>query len=246
MEEISGSKRLIFALDVDGYDEAMKWVGKLRGSVLFYKIGKQLFTACGPKIVKDIISSGCKVFLDLKYHDIPNTVSSAAIEAAKLGVSIFTLHASGGRAMVEETCSKVRDYCNKNGKVPPLVAAVTVLTSLSAKDLLDIGVKASPEEQVLRLAGLAVSAGAGAIVCSPLEISPLRKSIGGDFKIITPGIRPAEGRKSDDQKRVMCAGDAISAGADFLVIGRPIKDSPDPLSVVKALAAEIESAEKLK
>ncbi|RMF94738.1 MAG: orotidine-5'-phosphate decarboxylase [Candidatus Schekmanbacteria bacterium] len=234
---MSASEKLIFALDVDGYEEAMKWVKKLKDYVRVFKVGKQLFTACGPNIVKEILKNDCKVFLDLKFHDIPNTVSSAVIETAKLGVSIITIHASGGRKMIEKTRKDVDEFCAEKGIPVPLIAAVTVLTSISEEDLAEIGVGFTAKEQVLRLAKLSLESGADAIVCSPLEISFLRNSLGNNFKIIAPGIRD-RGTK-DDQKRVMSASDAIKAGADYIVVGRPIRNAPDPISAAEKIIGEI-------
>ncbi len=229
--------KLIFALDVECFDDAVKWVVMLKEYVKLFKVGKQLFTACGPDIVREIVRNDCNVFLDLKFHDIPNTVASASMEAAKLGASIITVHASGGRRMIEDSRKALNLMKEKGMKEIPLIAAVTVLTSISDEDLSDIGCVSAPREQVLRLARLAVESGADAIVCSPLEISFLRDSLGDGFKIITPGIR--KGNAGDDQKRVMSARNAVEAGADFIVVGRPIRNAVDPVKEARKIAEEI-------
>jgi len=236
-EEKDAQEKLIFALDVDNFRDAMKWVSALKDYVKVFKVGKQLFTACGPEIVREISKNGGRLFLDLKFHDIPNTVASAAVETAKMGVSIITVHASGGRSMMSETRKRLDSLSSEEGISVPLVAAVTVLTSMSEEDLSDVGCSLSPQELVLKLARLALESGADAIVCSPLEISLLRRSLGNDFQIISPGIRNQG--SDDDQKRVMSARSAIEAGADFIVVGRPIRNASNPIKAAKEIIDEI-------
>lgn len=241
-EERGVQEKLIFALDVGSFQDAMKWVNTLKDYVKVFKVGKQLFTACGPEIVREISKNGCRIFLDLKFSDIPNTVASAAVETAKMGVSIITVHASGGRGMISETRKRLDSLSLGKGLPIPLVAAVTVLTSMSEEDLADVGYSLSPQEQVLKLARLALESGADAIVCSPLEIPLLRRSLGNNFKIISPGIRKQG--SDDDQKRVMSARSAVEAGADFIVVGRPIRNAPDPVKAAKEIISEISNLDR--
>jgi orotidine-5'-phosphate decarboxylase len=231
-----GRDRLIVALDVPHEDKARALVQSLGDSVRFYKVGKELFTAAGPGIVRDLVADGKKVFLDLKFHDIPNTVAGAVHAAASLGVSLLTVHAAGGSRMLKAAAEAAAQSASR-----PTVLAVTVLTSLAAADLAEIGVPDEVEVQVLRLAGLALRAGCGGIVASAQEASRLRRSYGAAFTLVTPGIRPA-GAAAADQARVVTPEDAIRAGATYLVVGRPISASDDPAAAARAITAQINQA----
>jgi len=237
----SAREKLIVALDVESAKQARELVSSLRDVVGMFKVGSQLFTAAGPEIVLEIIKSGSKVFLDLKFHDIPNTVLSAGIEATRLGVSIFNLHASGGKEMMQRTANAVSEVAAKEGIERPSVIAVTVLTSLDMRELVEIGVGFNQTEQVVRLSVLAESCGMDGVVASPREIAHVRNVVTRrDFKVITPGVRPAEAAL-DDQKRVMTPSQAISAGADYIVVGRPITKAADPVDAARRIVAEIEA-----
>lgn len=220
--------RLIVALDVDNLKKAKVLVDRLYPTVRIFKVGSELFTACGPQALDMIHKKGARVFLDLKFHDIPNTVSRAVKAAKKMGVFMLNVHASGGRQMLKAAASAKR-----KGK-SPILLAVTVLTSLDAVGLSKVGVKKSPLAQVENLALLAKSAGADGVVCSANEIRSIRKTCGKNFVIVTPGIRPAEGR-DEDQKRVATAEYAFTCGADYIVVGRPITRAKDPLSVAQSI-----------
>jgi len=230
--------RLIFALDVDSLGEAEKLVEQLAREVGVFKVGKQLFLSAGPEVVRMIQRHGADVFLDLKFHDIPYTVARAGIEAARLGVRFFDLHASGSFEMMEKTQAEVSRACRREGIRRPKILAVTVLTSLGATDLRRVGVPDDVEHQVGRLARLARRAGMDGVVASPLEIARIRRSSGRGFLIVTPGVRPATA-DHDDQKRVTTPGDAMRAGADYLVIGRPIQNATDPLATAREIVADM-------
>ena len=208
--------KIFVALDVENKEKALEIVSDLRGLGACFKIGKQLFTSTGPELVREIVGMGEDVFLDLKYHDIPNTVAKAGAAAAELGVKIFNVHASGGRKMMEA----VRNEMNKLQN-PPLVLAVTILTSLGEEDIREVGFDRTIPEQIAKLAKLAKDSGMDGVVASPLEIELIRETCGKDFKILTPGIRPAFAAVND-QKRIATPAEALRKGADFLVIGRPI------------------------
>ncbi len=208
--------KIFVALDVETKEKALEIVGDLKGLGACFKIGKQLFTSTGPELVREIVGMGEDVFLDLKYHDIPNTVAKAGVAAAELGVKIFNVHASGGRKMMEA----VREEMNKLTN-PPLVLAVTILTSLGEDDIREVGFDRSIPEQIAKLAKLAKDSGMDGVVASPLEIELIRETCGKDFKILTPGIRPAFAAVND-QKRIATPAEALRKGADYLVIGRPI------------------------
>ena len=208
--------KIFVALDVENKEKALEIVGDLKGLGACFKIGKQLFTSTGPELVREIVGMGEDVFLDLKYHDIPNTVAKAGVAAAELGVKIFNVHASGGRKMMEA----VREEMNKLTN-PPLVLAVTILTSLGEDDIREVGFDRTIPEQIAKLAKLAKDSGMDGVVASPLEIELIRETCGKDFKILTPGIRPAFAAVND-QKRIATPAEALRKGADFLVIGRPI------------------------
>ena len=241
---LTARERLIVALDVETAGEAESIVRELSGSVGAFKIGLQLFTAEGPAFVRRLVDSGAKIFLDLKFHDIPNTVAKASVEAARLGVWMFNLHASGGSEMMRRTIDEVAADCDKRSVIAPKIIAVTVLTSSNNETLNEIGVGASTEDQVLRLASLTKASGMDGVVASALEASAIRQNsnIDSNFLIVTPGIRPLTAT-NDDQKRVMTPAEAIANGSDYLVIGRPITAAPDRLNAVQDIVAEIESNE---
>jgi orotidine-5'-phosphate decarboxylase len=230
---LSVRDRLIVALDVPNAAEAQKLVRAIGDSASIYKIGKQLFTSEGPGLVRDLVSSGRKVFLDLKYHDIPNTVASAVRSAADLKVAMVTVHASGGSKMLRAAAEAAAQSPTK-----PLVLAVTVLTSMADEDLHEIGIPGSAQDQVLKLAKLAQQSGVGGLVASPSELKALRQAIGREMKIVTPGVRPA-GSDKGDQARVATPADAIANGADYIVVGRPITAAADSAVAAKAILAEI-------
>lgn len=241
----SAKDKLIVALDIGTAQQARELFSALRDVAAMFKIGSQLFTAAGPSIVREIIHAGGRVFLDLKFHDIPNTVAAAAREAARLGVSIFNVHASGGSEMMCRAADAVREVSEREGLVRPRVIAVTVLTSTDANALAEVGVAGSPEKQVTALAHLAEVSGLDGVVASPLELVAVRAVIKKeDFIIVTPGVRPSAA-PCDDQKRVMTAGDAVRAGADYLVVGRPIIAAPDPVQAARRIVAEIEEAQRV-
>jgi len=208
--------RIFVALDVETKEKALEIVSDLKGLGACFKIGKQLFTSTGPELVREIVGMGEDVFLDLKYHDIPNTVAKAGVAAAELGVKIFNVHASGGRKMMEAVRSEMDKLQN-----PPLVLAVTILTSLGEEDIREVGFDRTIPEQIAKLAKLAKDSGMDGVVASPLEIELIRETCGKDFKILTPGIRPAFAAVND-QKRIATPAEALRKGADYLVIGRPI------------------------
>ncbi len=234
-------ERLIFALDVDAFSAAEEWVKKLHTKVGVFKIGKQLFTRCGPEVVKMVQSYGGNVFLDLKYHDIPNTVAKAGVEACKLGVKIFNVHALGGEEMMRKTVAEVDAYCAQSGTQRPMLLAVTILTSATEETLRGVGIDRPVEEMVVRLAQLTKSAGLDGVVASPQEAALIRAACGEDFAIVTPGVRPSFATL-DDQKRVTTPAEAIAAGATSLVIGRPISAASDPLEAAAMILSEIEGA----
>jgi orotidine-5'-phosphate decarboxylase len=235
--------RLIFALDVGTLREAGEYVRSLHDVVGMFKVGKQLFLKTGPRIIKYIHERGGEVFLDLKFHDIPQTVARASVEATRLGVAMFNVHALGSYEMMHQTVTAVNRVCRTERLRRPRVLAVTVLTSLSATDLETIGVSAPVEDQVVRLAVLAERAGMDGVVASPLEITRLREACSPRFVIVTPGIR----RTSDDlgdQQRTSGAAEAVARGANFVVVGRPIRDAPDPRAEAEAIVDEIASSQR--
>jgi orotidine-5'-phosphate decarboxylase len=229
--------RLIVALDVPNAAQARQIVQTLGESVNIYKVGKQLFTAEGPQLVRDLVASGRKVFLDLKFHDIPNTVAEAVRSAAGLGVTMLNVHASGGSKMMRAATEAAAQSATK-----PLVLAVTVLTSLSDADMQEIGVSGSVRTQVLRLAALARNAGCGGIIASAQEAGALRRELGEGFAIVVLGIRPA-GADIGDQARVMTPREAINAGATYLGVGRPIYQAADPAKAARQILEEMETAQ---
>lgn len=256
MTEVSPAKendtkvkdKIIVALDVATADEARKIVAELGGEIGAFKIGLQLFTSAGALLVREIVEAGNKVFLDLKFHDIPNTVAKASVEAARTGVWMFNLHASGGGEMMRRTIAEVAEACERENLQKPKMIGVTVLTSSDENTLREIGVAGEVEPQVLRLARLSSESGLDGVVASPLEIKAIRENIDRkDFLIVTPGVRPASiiddanRGTNDDQKRVKTAKTAIADGADFLVIGRPILQADDRLKAVRQILEEINS-----
>ena len=233
------TEKLIFAIDAANYEEAVSWIDLLSGHVGMFKVGKELFTAVGPQIIRYIKSRNQRIFLDLKFHDIPNTVARAAEAAVQLGVDMFNLHASGGSRMIEETVKSVKTLCTANKKDRPIILAVTVLTSLNDKDLREIGLIKSAAAQVRHWAHLAKAAGADGVVASPLDIASLRADCGKNFIIVTPGIRSSQEQGTDDQKRTLSAREALQLGADYIVVGRPIRQARDPLDACRDFAEEI-------
>ena len=231
--------RLIVALDVDSLAQAERLAERLDGLVRRFKIGSQLFTAGGPAVVEAIQKRGAEVFLDLKFHDIPNTVAAAAREAARLGVFMFNVHASGGLAMMKAAADGAAAAAVELSVRRPLAIAVTVLTSLDRAALhRELGVTSSVEGHVLHLSELARKAGLDGTVASPVEIAAIRRSLGAAWVIVTPGVRPA-GSAADDQSRVATPGAAARAGAHYLVVGRPITGAPDPAAAAAAILEEI-------
>jgi len=236
MTRESAREKIIFALDVNGLNEVEKWSELLAAKVGMFKIGKQLFTSCGPAAVQSIQKHGGELFLDLKYHDIPNTVAMATLEAARLGVKLTNLHALGGYEMMATTMAALdREF---KGAQRTKVLAVTILTSSTEETLRGIGIDHSIPDMVVRLAKLAKSAGVDGVVASPQEVRLIREACGDDFLIVTPGVRPVFAA-ADDQKRIMTPGDAVAQGADYLVIGRPISAAADPVRAADMIVDEI-------
>jgi orotidine-5'-phosphate decarboxylase len=226
-------QRLIVALDVSSVAAARKIVAAVGDSALAYKVGMQLYTAEGPAIVRELVASSRRVFLDLKCHDIPNTVAAAVREAAQLGVSMLTVHASGGAKMLRAAV----DAAHASNPAT-LVLAVTVLTSLDDEGLGTLGIRGGVQDQVLRLAALAVSNGCQGVVASAQECSALRQEFGHDLVIVTPGVRPA-GSGHDDQARVVTPAEAIAAGSTYIVVGRPITEASDPAAEARAILGQL-------
>jgi orotidine-5'-phosphate decarboxylase len=226
---------LIVALDLPDASSARKVIRELGTAVSFFKVGKQLFIAEGPAFVRELIQAGYKVFLDLKFHDIPKTVANAVQSAAELGVSMLTVHASGGSKMLQAATSAAAESVAR-----PLVLAVTVLTSLSDEDLQEIGIAGRTLDQVLRLGSLARANGCDGVVASPQEVRELRRELGEGFAIVTPGIRPS-GAKQDDQARSATPAEAIALGATHIVVGRPILQAKHPRAAAEAILQEIET-----
>ncbi len=239
---MTDNNKLILALDVESPTKAVDLVRELHKVAGMFKVGSQLFTASGPQIVRDILARGSKVFLDLKFHDISHQVAGAARSAAELGVSLFTIHASGGSDMMSRAVESVEEVAGKSG-VRSKVLAISVLTSIDATILSQIGVTSTPEESVMRLVRLAESSGGDGVVASPNEIETIRHAVPNtNFLIVTPGIRPATA-STGDQKRVATPQAAIAAGASYLVVGRPITGAPDPVAAAHEIIAEMERAQ---
>ncbi len=235
------SNKLIVALDVDTAQKARELLSALRGIVGMFKIGSQLFTAAGPALVREIVSSGERVFLDLKFHDIPNTVAAAGVEATRLRVSIFNVHAAGGSEMMRRTANAVAECADSERLSRPSVIAVTLLTSADASTLTEVAPGSTPAELVPRLASLAAANGMDGVVASPQEINVIRAAVKREgFIIVTPGVRPA-GAALFDQKRVTTPREAMIAGADYIVVGRPILEAPDPGRAAQEIVAEMEN-----
>jgi len=224
---------LILVLDAPSPRDVTPALRQLQGHVRWVKVGLEMFTACGPDCVREIAGLGFRVFLDLKLHDIPNTVAKSVESVARLPIGMLTLHTGGGREMMQWAVKAQQQHAPQL-----LLLGVTVLTSTSAAGLAETGVGDSPEHQVLRLGRLAIDSGLRGLVCSPLEIAPLRATLPADVALVTPGIRPRDA-KADDQSRVMTPGEAAAAGASFLVVGRPIFKAPDPVAAARAILAEI-------
>ncbi|MEW6982739.1 orotidine-5'-phosphate decarboxylase [Colwelliaceae bacterium 6471] len=222
--------KVVVALDFDNQADALTFVDKIQPSDCRLKIGKEMFTYFGPEFVKELVNRGFDVFLDLKFHDIPNTVAKAVAAAAELGVWMVNVHASGGLKMMK----KAKDALVPYGDNAPLLIAVTVLTSMEEDDLIGLGITKSPAEQVMHLATLTKQAGLDGVVCSAWEAQELKSTLGSDFKLVTPGIRPS-GANSDDQKRIMTPEQAVQAGVDYLVIGRPITQADNPHLVLQQI-----------
>jgi orotidine-5'-phosphate decarboxylase len=236
------TNKLIVALDVETAAQARELHARLRDYAGMFKIGSQLFTAAGPEIVREIVAAGGRVFLDLKFHDIPNTVAAAAREAARLGVSIFNVHAFGGREMMRRAAEASAETAEREGLERPSVIAVTVLTSFDAAMLGDIGITFTPEAQATLLARLACTCGLDGVVASAHEIKQVRSVATREgFIVVTPGVRQ-RAVAGDDQKRVMSPGEAVRAGADYVVMGRAIISAPDPVAAAREVCEEMSLA----
>lgn len=231
----SAGPRIVVAMDYDNADDCVQMAQRLAPELCRLKVGKELFTATGPRVVEKLMVLGFEVFLDLKFHDIPNTTAKAVAAAANLGVWMINVHASGGKRMMLAAREALEQV---NGPLPLLIA-VTVLTSMDETDLRGIGVDASPEQQVLHLARLTQACGLDGIVCSAREAADLRKSFGDDFCLVTPGIRMPESPE-DDQRRTLTPATAIQAGSNYLVIGRPITQSSDPATTCRTILASLD------
>ncbi|OGX43416.1 MAG: orotidine 5'-phosphate decarboxylase [Omnitrophica WOR_2 bacterium RIFCSPLOWO2_12_FULL_51_24] len=234
-QDIKANGKLIVALDMKTLDEAKEAVKKLSPVVKVFKVGIGLFTLYGLDAVKLVHDGGAKVFLDLKFHDIPNTVAHAVRSAAKLGVFMVNIHTLGGSEMMMRAAEAVRESDNK-----PKLLGVTVITSMDQSSIGEVGIDKKIEDEVVSLARLGKDSGLDGVVASPNEVSLIRKNLGKDFMIVTPGIRPA-GAKRDDQKRIMTPADAIRSGADYIVVGRPIIETKDPLEAARKIIKEMES-----
>jgi orotidine-5'-phosphate decarboxylase len=236
---IPAHERLIVALDVEDAVSARSIVSELRGRVGAFKIGLQLFTSAGPGLVREFCDAGEQIFLDLKFHDIPNTVAKASVEAVRLGVWMFNVHAAGGSEMMNRTVGEVSEFCESASVSKPKIIAVTVLTSSTDATLLETGVQKSAMDQVLDLAKLAENCDLDGVVASPREAHGIRaQAIREGFLIVTPGVRP-KSATFDDQKRVMTPVEALAAGSDYLVIGRPVAAAANRTAAVDAIVSEI-------
>jgi len=234
--QASGGPRVVVALDMPGAESALAFAARVTPDQCRLKVGYELFTAAGPALVEALAAKGFEVFLDLKFHDIPNTVARACSVAADLGVWMLNVHAFGGQRMMDAAREELEKHQRR-----PLLIAVTVLTSHDAADLAGIGLPATPESQVLQLAALAKASGLDGVVCSAREAAGLRARHGPGFRLVTPGIRPA-GSAADDQRRIVTPLEAVQAGAHYLVIGRPITQAADPIAVLRAIDADIRGA----
>ncbi|MEW7993208.1 MAG: orotidine-5'-phosphate decarboxylase [gamma proteobacterium symbiont of Clathrolucina costata] len=229
----SSESRVIVALDYSRQDRALALVDRLDPSLCRLKVGKEMFTRLGPSFIEVLRGRGYEVFLDLKFHDIPNTVAAACDAAADLGVWMMNLHASGGRRMMEAARERLESRSNH-----PHLIAVTILTSLTGEEIQEIGFSGDPADNVLRLAKLTQQSGLDGVVCSPREAEMLRGDLGHDFLLVTPGVRPKQATQ-DDQRRVMTPADAINAGSSYLVVGRPITAAADPIQALQSINLEI-------
>ncbi len=235
-------ERIILALDIADYDEALDIIQKFKEHIDIFKVGHELFTSAGPEIVKKINSMGKKVFLDLKYHDIPNTVSKSALAAAQLGVFMFNVHTLGGLEMMKQAAQTLVEFSLKKNIAKPRLLGITILTSIDQAALRDeLGIVQSMRTQVKHLAGLALKAGLDGVIASPQDIETIRSHCNHGFLIVTPGIRPLW-TPQDDQKRTMTPKKAIRRGADYIVIGRAIMSQPDPVKALKQIENEIADA----
>ena len=241
-QNMNASDKLIVALDVDNLYKAERLVMKLQPYVKIFKIGSELFTNCGPEAIKMVHSLGCKVFLDLKFHDIPNTVSSAVKIAVSKKVFMFNVHTLGGPSMMKETAKSVKLQAKALKVQKPILIGVTILTSIDDKELKSIGLKGAVGANILKLSGMAKSSGLDGVVASPKEVTMLRKKFGKNFIIVTPGVRPLWASKGD-QKRIATPKDAIKNGADFIVVGRPITMADDPKKAALMILKEIKEAQ---
>ncbi len=237
---MTARERLILALDLPSWQAAEGMVERLRGRIHVFKVGLQLFTADGPRVIAGIHERGGRVFLDLKFHDIPQTVAAAAAKAVDWGVFMLDVHVSGGSEMMRAAAEAVAEKAKSLGIERPRLLGVTVLTSLAQADLQTLGIGRVVEEQVLFLAGQAKDAGLDGVVASPKEAEVIRRNLGPGLLLVTPGIR-AVAAEIDDQRRIATARDALQAGADYIVVGRPILRAPDPVAAVEQLVAEMES-----
>ena len=236
---MKAAEKIIIALDFPELEKAMELVDLLGEKCQTYKVGSELFTAAGPKVIEKLSSLGKEVFLDLKFHDIPNTVGSSARVCAGMGVKMFNVHASGGSAMMKKAKEESLYASQELGKKPPLVLAVTVLTSMTSDILVDeLKILSSAKNQVIHYVRLAEDSGLDGVVCSPFEVKAVREHCSKDFVIVTPGIRPA-GSTADDQKRIKPPAEALKDGSDYLVIGRPVTKSDDPLGSLEKILQEI-------
>ena len=234
--------KLILALDVESADRALDLFVQLRDAVGIFKIGSQLFTAAGPTIVRAMVEKGGRIFLDLKFHDIPNTVAAAGVEATRLGVSIFNVHASGGVEMMKRTAEAVAETAERERLMKPKVIAVTLLTSLNQASMEQLGINDKPPTVVARLTRLAADCGLDGVVASPQEIGIIRETVANrDFLIVIPGIR-SSADETQDQRRTLNAAEAIRAGADYLVVGRPILNAEDPPGAARKIVEDIDAA----
>ena len=242
-DRLAARDRLIVALDVENAADANQLVRTLGNAVQMFKVGSQLFTVAGPDVVAEIVKSGKKVFLDLKFHDIPHQVSGAVASATQLGVTLMTIHASGGAEMMKRAVASAHETSSRVGISRPSLVAVTVLTSMDDQSLNQIGMNSTSRDTVIRLAKLAQEAGTDGVVASPQEAATIRTEVAkSDFLIVTPGIRrgPSSTQAKDDQRRVATPESAIRAGADYLVVGRPITEASDPTAAAEAIIKEIE------
>lgn len=233
-------EKLIIALDVDNKEKALSLIDELKSDVRHFKIGLELFSSCGPSIISDVSRSGCRIFLDLKYHDIPNTVLKAAVSVTLPGVFMLNLHALGGYDMMKKAAEAVREEADRANIARPKVIAVTILTSMDEMALKKVGISDTMNVEVLKLAGLAKEAGLDGVVASPLEVRRLREVFGKDFLIVVPGVRP-KWASTGDQKRIATPAEAIAGGASYIVVGRPVTEAKDRKEAVKKILGEMET-----